>query len=473
MRKTKIVCTLGPSSNSEKTIKEMMLAGMNVARMNFSHGTHESHKETIDKVKKVREQLGLPVAILLDTKGPEIRLKDFENGMTELIDGEEFILTVKEVIGNNKIASVTFKDLPKALKQGSAVLIDDGKVSLEVEKVDADNVYCRVVNGGIIRSNKGINIPGSHFDSPYLSENDKKDLLFGIENNIDFVAASFVRTKEDVVTLRKFIDYNGGHEIKIISKIESLEGVENFEEILKLSDGIMVARGDMAVEVPYEKLPGLQKKFIKRCYKTGKMVITATQMLESMIVNPTPTRAEITDVANAVFDGTSAVMLSGESASGKFPIQAVKVMSKIVSQAEKDALEMDYYKDITYETVTGDVTNAICEAAAITARDVNVKAIIAVTRGGHTARRMSKFRPHHPIVAATPFEKTFYQLALSWGVHPVLARWQTNFDELIRHAIDCAKQDDLVSAGDMVVITAGIPLDATVNTNMLKVQTVE
>ncbi|HBL85221.1 MAG: pyruvate kinase [Clostridiales bacterium GWF2_38_85] len=473
MRKTKIVCTLGPASSSEQIITEMMLAGMNVARLNFSHGTHETQKLQIEKIKKLREQLGLPIAILLDTKGPEIRLCDFKNGKTELIEGESFTLTIKELPGNSKIASVTYMNLPNQIKPGGEVLIDDGKVMLKVENTDAENVYCRVVVGGVISNHKGINIPGTHMDAQYLSENDKKDILFGIENDIDFIAASFIRSKDDVIALRKFIDYNGGHSIKIISKIENLEGVNNFNEILNYSDGIMIARGDMGVEVAYERLPGLQKKFIKKCYKSGKMVITATQMLESMVSNPTPTRAEITDVANAVFDGTSAVMLSGESAAGKYPVQSIKVMAKIVAQAEKDAFEMDCYKDIKYDVDTLDITNAICDAACITAKDVNVKAIIAVTRHGHTARRMSKFRPQEPIVASTPIEKTFYQLALSWGVFPVLARWQTEFDELIRHAIDCAKQVDLVAEGDMVVITAGIPLDSTGNTNLLKVQVVQ
>ena len=449
MRKTKIVCTIGPSSANEKTLKEMISAGMNVARLNFSHGTHESQKQKIDLLKSIREQLGVPVAILLDTKGPEIRLKSFKDGKVEIIDGQEFILTINEVEGTDKIATVTYKNMPAVMKPGKAILIDDGKVILECNSVDKDNIYCQVIHGGVISNNKGINIPGTNFDGVYLSEQDKNDLLFGIENGVDFVAASFVRKADDIIALRKFINYNGGHDIKIISKIESLDGVENFDEILKLSDGIMIARGDMGVEVAYEKLPGLQKKFIKKCYKTGKIVITATQMLESMINSPTPTRAEITDVANAVFDGTSAVMLSGESASGKFPVQAVKVMAKIIEQAEKDAFEMDYYKDIKYEIEVDDVANAICDAAAITARDANVKAILVVTRKGHTARRMSKFRPKEQIVATTPIEKTYFQLAMSWGVHPVLARWQHSFDELIRHAIDCAKQDDIINKGDV------------------------
>lgn len=472
MRKTKIVCTLGPASDSEQTIAAMMKAGMNVVRLNFSHGTHEEHKQRIEKVKKLRKELGLPVAILLDTKGPEIRLCDFENGRAELVEGERFTLTGKPLLGNSKIASVTLPNLAKQVHIGTDILIDDGKIHLTVEEINGDEIICRVINGGIVSNHKGINIPGIHLDMPYLSETDKQDLLFGIENDIDFVAASFMRCKEDIMALRKFIDYNGGHSIKIISKIENMEGIQNFEEILKYSDGIMVARGDMGVEVAYELLPGLQKKLIRKCYQAGKIVITATQMLDSMIYNPVPTRAEITDVANAVFDGTSAVMLSGESATGKYPVQAVKVMSKIAEQAEKDAFEMDYYKGIQYENDYTDTTNAICDAACITARDLNVKAIIAVSKSGHTARRMSKFRPLQPIVAATHIEKTYYQLSLSWGVYPVLARKQTGLEELMRHAIDCAKQDDIVTDGDLVVMTAGIPLDTAGNTNMLKVQVV-
>ena len=472
MRKTKIVCTLGPASSSEVTIAEMMKAGMNVARLNFSHGTHEAHMEQIIKIKKLRNQLGLPIAILLDTKGPEIRLGDFENNKIELTEGQSFTLTSRQLIGNENLGSVTFENLPKQVTSGREILIDDGKIKLSVTDVDETEVYCKVINGGVICNHKGINIPGTHLDMPYLSEIDKKDILFGIENDVEFVAASFIRNKDDVIALRKFIDYNGGHQIKIISKIENSEGVENFNEILKYSDGIMVARGDMGVEVAYELLPGLQKKFIRKCYKSGKMVITATQMLESMISNPTPTRAEITDVANAVFDGTSAVMLSGETAAGKYPIGSIKVMAKIAEQAEKDAFEMHYYKDINYDIDTSDTTNAICDAACTTAKDINAKAIIAVTKNGHTARRMSKFRPAAPIVAATPVEKTFNQLALSWGVFPVLALRQTTFDELLIHAIDCAKSVDIVLDGDKVVITAGIPLDTSGNTNLLKVQIV-
>jgi len=470
MKKTKIVCTLGPSSSDESIIEEMLHSGMNVARLNFSHGTHEEHKELINRFRKVRDRLGLPAAVMLDTKGPEIRLGNFENGSVVLKDGNEFTLTSNEVSGTENHATISYGTLPRQLQPGNDVLIDDGSVSLKVLECSDTDIVCKIINGGKIGNHKGVNVPKVHLEMEYLSDRDKSDLLFGIENDVDFIAASFVRSKEDVIELRKFLDYNGGHTIKIISKIENLDGVNNFDEILKHSNGIMVARGDMGVEIEYERLPGIQKKFIKSCYQAGKMVITATQMLESMINSPHPTRAEITDVANAVFDGTSAIMLSGESAMGKYPVVAVKVMAKIAEQAERDAFEMKAYSGIKYDMDSTDTTNAICDATCTTARDLNAKAIIAVTKFGHTARRMSKFRPYEPIVAATPDVKTFHQLSLSWGVYPVMSKNQLSSDDLFRHAIACAKQIDLVSDGDRVVITAGIPLDTAGNTNILKVE---
>ncbi len=472
MRKTKIVCTIGPACRSEETIEQLVKSGMNVARINFSHGDHEYHEETIQMLKNVREKLACPLAILLDTKGPEIRIKTFKEENVFLEEGKKFVLTADEVDGDENIVSVTYKELPRQLDNGAVVLIDDGRIELTVNSIEGSNIICTVVHGGELSDRKGINIPGIHLDFPYLSEQDKKDIIFGIEHDVDFIAASFVRCKEDIISLRKFVDYNGGHSIKIISKIENGEGIENFDEILDNCDGIMVARGDMAVEIEFERLPGLQKRFIRRCYKAGKMVITATQMLESMINSPNPTRAEITDIANAVFDGTSAVMLSGETAMGHYPVLAVEVMEKIVIQAEMDAFELDAYRDIKYEIDYSDVTNAVCDAACTTARDINAKAIIALSKYGQTARRMSKFRPYQPIVAATPVEKTFHQLALSWGVYPVIARYQNNSDELFVHAIDCAKQLDIVDKGDKVVISAGIPLSTSGNTNILKVEVV-
>ncbi len=473
MRRTKIVCTLGPASADEKTMKELLLSGMNVARLNFSHGTHESHKEMIELFRSVRDKLRIPAAVLLDTKGPEIRTKSFKNKKVHIKQGQDFIFTSEDIEGDENIVSVTYKDLPGSLKKGDRVLVDDGRFTFNVVNTDETRVYCVAATSGEMLGNRSINLPGVKLDFEYLSEKDRNDLIFGIENDVDFVAASFTRKKEDVIELRKFLDYYGGHRIKIISKIENSEGVENFDEILQYSDGIMVARGDMGVEIEYEKLPGIQKKFIRKCYQSGKMVITATQMLESMIQNTTPTRAEITDVANAVFDGTSAVMLSGETAMGAHPALVVKVMSKIVEQAETDAFEMKAYSDIQYDIDFNDTTNAICDAACTTARDLHAKAIIAVTKEGTAARRMSKFRPDQPIVASTPDTKTYHQLALSWGVFPVLARSQDEFDVLLRHAIDCAKQIDVVSSGDTVVISAGAPLNISGLTNTLRVTTIK
>lgn len=472
MRRTKIVCTIGPASNSQEVLTKMIAAGMNVARLNFSHGTHEYHGEAIKLIKLSREKAGVPLAILLDTKGPEIRLGTFENKTAEIFDGDEFVLTSREVVGSNKCVSVSIKALPSQLKAGNRVLINDGAIELHVRECTDTDIICTVIHGGILSDRKGVNIPSVHIDMPYLSEQDKSDLLFGIESGVDFVAASFVRSKEDMIALRNFVNFNGGHDIRLIAKIENLEGIDNFEEILEHSDGIMVARGDMGVEVEYEKLPGLQKRFIKSCYRAGKMVITATQMLESMISSSTPTRAEITDVANAVFDGTSAVMLSGETAMGSYPVLAVKVMAKIAEQAENDAFLSNAYKHIGYETDFTDMTNAVCDAACTMARDIEAKVIIAPTKYGQTARRMSKFRPMQPVIAATYLEKTYHQLALSWGVYPVMARYQENERELFRHAVDCAKMINAVSDGDKVVIAAGIPLGQSGSTNTLKVEIV-
>ncbi len=472
MRKTKIVCTIGPASDSEEIMCSLIESGMDVARLNFSHGTLDMHKKNIETLKKLRDEMEKPVAIMLDTKGPEIRIRDFKDSRAVIADGDTFTLTTKDILGDNTKVAITYSSLPQQVQAGTTVLVDDGNIELEVISATEEEIECKVIRGGVLLNKKGINLPGTHIDMPYLSNADKEDLLFGIENDVDFVAASFIRSKDDVINLRKFLDFNGGHDIKIISKIESSEGVENFDEILEHSDGIMVARGDMGVEVEFEYLPGLQKKFIKKCYCSGKMVITATQMLESMINHANPTRAEITDVANAVFDGTSAVMLSGETAMGKYPVLAVEVMSKIVTRAEKDAFKMNAYRDVRYDTDFSDITNALCDAACTTAKDMNASVIISVSKYGQTARRTSKFRPQVPIVAATPVKKTFHQLALTWGVYPVLARYQKTSDDLFIHAIDCAKQIDLVKKGDRVVIVAGIPLDTPGNTNTLRVATV-
>ncbi len=471
MRRTKIVCTLGPASRSESVMEDMLKGGMNVARLNISNGTHEYHKEMIDTFRKVRDRLKLPAAVLLDTKGPEIRTCGIEAGKAELKKGEKFILKTTEDKGSEKSVAITYADLPKQLKGGEKIVIDDGRIELRVDSVTDTDIICTVVVGGTLLPQKSINVPNVSLDMPYISEKDEKDILFGVENDVDFIAASFVRRKEDVIELRKLLNYHGGHSIRTIAKIEITEGVENFDEILKYSDGVMIARGDMGVEVEFERLPGIQKQFIRKCYCSGKMVITATQMLESMIHSSMPTRAEITDVANAVFDGTSAVMLSGETAMGDNPALVVRTMAKIARQAERDAFEMDVYSGISHLN-SNDTTNAICDAACTTARDTNAKAIIAVTKSGTSARRVSKFRPKQPIVASTPDTKTFHQLSLSWGVSPVLALNQDSEDGLFLHAIDCAKKIDIVNDGDTVVITAGLPLNLSGTTNLLKVATV-
>ncbi|MBQ7827545.1 MAG: pyruvate kinase [Clostridia bacterium] len=472
MRRTKIICTLGPASTSEAVLTDMFNAGMNVGRLNFSHGTHEEHRETIKLFRRVRDKLKLPAAVLLDTKGPEIRLGQVKDGTT-LRDNQPFAFVVYDCEGDETRATISYKELPSQVKAGDFILIDDGKIRLRVEETSDSEIHCIVESGGPIKTHKGVNVPNVALDMPYISPADEADLLFGIEEKVDFVAASFVRSKEDVIAVRKVLDYNGGHDIKIIAKIENIQGVRNFDEILRYSDGIMVARGDMGVEIEYERLPGIQKRFIRKCYMAGKMVICATQMLESMVHSVTPTRAEITDVANAVFDGTSAVMLSGETAMGEHPALVVQVMARIAEQAELDAIDMKAYSGLVHENDSNDTTNALCDAACTTARDLRARAIIAVTKSGHTARRVSKFRPSQFIIAATPEEKTFHQLSLSWGVFPVLARYQDDTDALFQHAIDCAKQIDLVNPGDTVVITAGVPLNTRGSTNLLKVQVVE
>ncbi len=472
MKKTKIVCTLGPASNNEETMKQMLLRGMNVARFNFSHGSHEEHKKRMDLFRKVRDELSMPAALLLDTKGPEIRVKKFINDTVILKNNQPFTLTIDDVLGDETQVAITYRNLIHDIHPGCKVLIDDGKVEMIVQAIEGVNIHCLVTRGGKIGNNKGINIPSIHLSMPYLSEVDKQDLLFGIKEDVDYIAASFVRNKEDVQSIRKFLDENGGEWIRIISKIENQEGINNFEEILLNSDGIMVARGDMGVEVDYEKLPGIQKHFITRCYQSGKVVITATQMLESMITNAYPTRAEISDVANAVFDGTSAVMLSGETANGAYPIQAVEAMSKIAIQAEKDSFSLSRYKEISYDTRLGDVTNAISDATCTTARDVRAKAIIAVTKSGKTARNMSKFRPKEPIIAPTHSHKTYHQLALNWGVYPIEVPTMNTTDEMFKEAIKAAKAMNYVANGDVVVISAGVAVGIVGGTNLIKVHVV-
>lgn len=470
MRKTKIVCTIGPVTQSEEMIKKLMEHGMDVARFNFSHGSYEYHKDCIEKVRKVASELNLPVAAMMDTKGPEVRLGRFvDDKPVEIKNGDIYTLTTEDCLCTDKVGSITFKKLPADVSVGTRILINDGVIELLAEKVTATEIECRVIHGGKLSNNKGINVPGVKLSMPYLSDADMNDLEFAAKMKYDFIAASFVRTAADINYLRKYTQSLGWFDVRIIAKIENLEGVENIDEILEAADGIMVARGDMGVEVEYERLPGLQKKFIRKCYQAGKVVITATQMLESMIHSLTPTRAEITDVANAVFDGTSAIMLSGETAMGDHPDKVVKTMAKIARQAENDALNLRVYDGIPHDNDIDDTTNAICDAACTTARDLNAKVIIAVTQSGHTARCVSKYRPDVPIVAPTPNSKTYHQLSLSWGVYPVKALFQTNTNQLFDHAIACAKMSGYVNKNDRVVITAG----ENGITNILNVQIVK
>ena len=473
LKKTKIVCTIGPASRDADTMREMLEAGMNVARLNFSHGTHEEHRKTIETFRRVRDEQDRPAAILLDTKGPEIRLGDFENGSEILEEGDEFTLTSEECPGTKERVSTTYKALPSQVSLGTSILIDDGRVRLRVSGTTEDEVRCIVVNGGKVSNRKGVNIPNQSLDLEYISEADRQDILFGIEMDVDYVAASFVRSGADVKVLRSLLNENGGDRIKIISKIENTEGIENFKEILALSDGIMIARGDMGVEVDFEKLPGIQKKFIKECCKAGKTVITATQMLESMTHSPAPTRAEITDVANAVFDGTSAVMLSGESAAGDYPVETVKAMAKIVSQAEEDAEEVNQYKFLEVETNDRDVSNAMGHAACTTAHDIKASAIVAITTSGYTAEMMAKYKPVEPIIAATPDSKTYHQQALTRGVYPVLTQRSSNWNDLMEKAIEGAERMKFVKKGDCIVLSAGMPLQVPGTTNLIRVKTIE
>ncbi|MGM9936568.1 MAG: pyruvate kinase [Candidatus Ornithomonoglobus sp.] len=471
MRKTKIVCTIGPATNDEAMLRELMLAGMDVARINFSHGTHEAAKEMVDRIKKVREELDLPVAILLDTKGPEIRLKKFKNGKVTLKEGQTFTLCTHDVEGDEKMVSITYEDLPKDVSVGSRILIDDGLIELHVTSVKNDKIVCVVENGGTISDNKGVNVPNVELSMPYMSEKDKGDILFGIEQDFDFIAASFCRTAEDALEIKQLLERNGGRDINLIAKIENAQGVNNIDEILNVADGIMVARGDMGVEIDMQDLPVIQKDLIKKTYRAGKRVITATQMLDSMIRNPRPTRAEVSDVANAIYDGTSAIMLSGETAMGKYPVEAVKTMASIAERTENDIDYVNRLKLIDF-TSGFDVTNAISHATCTTAHDLGAAAIIALTYSGGTARQISRFRPNCPIIAPTLSEKARRQLNLSWGVIPVLSQVAANSDDLFDSAVDDAERMNLVKNGDLVVITGGVPLGVAGTTNIMKVHLV-
>ncbi|MBQ3162269.1 MAG: pyruvate kinase [Oscillospiraceae bacterium] len=473
MRKTKIVCTIGPATDDDKILREMMLAGMNVARFNFSHGDYEMHERRFKQVVRLREELGLPIATMLDTKGPEIRLGKFvDDKPVEIFDGDTFTLTTEDIPCTAERASITFKGLPGDVSIGTKILINDGAVELVAEKITATDIICKVTTGGILSNNKGINVPGVELSMPYLSERDMSDLEFGSKMGYDFIAASFVRTSADINYLKKFTKSLGWTTPRIIAKIENIDGVNNIDEIIEAADGIMVARGDMGVEIPFEQIPAIQKDIIEKGYLAGKQVITATQMLESMITNPKPTRAEITDVANAIYDGTSAIMLSGETAAGKHPIEAVRTMALIAETTEKD---INYISRLSKRPVSieKNQTNAISHAAVTTAHDIGAKAVITVTKSGSTARNLSKFRPSCMIIGCTPSETVLRQMNMSWGVLPVLMDEKQSTDELFDSAIKAAVDAGYIAKDDVVVLTAGIPLGIAGTTNMLKVASVE
>lgn len=467
MRKTKIICTIGPASDSVDRLKEMMMAGMNVARFNFSHGTHDEQRERFRRVVQAREELGLPVATLLDTKGPEIRLRDFEGGRVELKSGQQFILTTEEILGTAERAAISYKNLKNDVSVGNAVLIDDGLIEMKVEEISGEEIICRVINGGFISNHKGINVPGATLSMPYISQVDREDILFGVKTGYDFLAASFVRCKDDILQVRQILEENGS-EMKVIAKIENMQGIQNLEEILEVSDGIMVARGDMGVEIPLEEVPVLQKKLIKLANAQGKHVITATQMLESMIKNPRPTRAEATDIANAIYDGTTAIMLSGESAAGQYPVEAVKTMARIAAAAEQD---IDYRERMrkARKMDKSDITTAIAFATCSAAMDLNAAAIITVTMSGFTAQAIARFKPGCRVVACSINERVSRQLNLLWGVNSLILKRESTTDELFSDAVAEAKKAGYVKSGDVAVLTAGVPLGVAGTTNLIHV----
>ena len=471
MKKTKIVCTIGPSSDSYEVLKALVNEGMNVARLNFSHGTHPEHKKRIDTIKKLRDDIDEPIAIMLDTKGPEIRIKTFKDGMIRIEQGQDFTLTSEDLEGDETKVSVTYKDIAKDLKADDRVLIDDGLVEFTVISVDEKNVYMKAVNSGELSDRKGVNLPSVKVNLPTLTEKDIEDLIFGIENDVDFIAASFIRSAKDVLEIRKILESNGGDDIKIISKIENLEGVQNIDEIIDASDGIMVARGDMGVELDEEDIPLVQKDIIRKCNLKGKFVITATQMLDSMIRNPRPTRAEVTDVANAILDGSSAIMLSGETAAGNYPVKACEMMRKIAVKIE-DSLDYKIIVDSTNDEHEINITNSIAKATREAALDLDAKVIIAATTSGLTARNISKFKPKSLIIAATTDEKVRRQLAIEWGVYPIRATLASSIDDLFYESINILKNIKFVKEGELVILTAGMPLGKAGSTNIMMVKTV-
>ncbi len=471
MRKTKIICTIGPACDNEKTLTEMCKMGMNVARLNFSHGTHEDHKEKIELIKSVREKLGLPIAIMLDTKGPEYRIKTFEGGKITLADGDSFTFTTKEVIGNQNIVSVSYPHLTEELSVGDKILLNNGLVIFEVTEIDGTEAHCTVISGGELSDRKSMNFPNKTLKQVYLGEQDKADLLFGIENDIDFVAASFVSCEDDIRAVRAFLDANGGEDIDIIAKIENRAGVDNIDSICNVADGIMVARGDLGVEIPFVEVPSVQKYLIKKCRLLGKRVITATEMLESMINNPRPTRAEISDVANAVYDGSSAVMLSGETAAGKHPALAVKNMAEIAEFTEKGIDYKSWF--LTTEFRIRNNLDAVSHATCAMAIDVKAKCIVVNSKSGQTARMVSRFRSPVDIIGMTTNERAWRKLNMSWGVTPVLSEEYSSVEVVFYQALCKAKSVLKLKSGDNVVLTGGQINGPAGNTNTIKVEIIK
>jgi pyruvate kinase len=472
MKKTKIVATIGPASESKDVLKKLFLNGVNVCRLNFSHGSHEEHQKRIDLIKEVRQELDLPIAIMLDTKGPEIRIGNFKDSTIEIKQDDIFTLTTRDVMGDESIVSISYKGLPNDVEVGGRILIDDGLVEFKIlEIINNTDIKCVAINSGTLKNHKGVNVPNVKINLPAVTQKDIDDIKFGIKNEIDFIAVSFVRTADDVNVIRRILEENNGQNIQLISKIESQQGVDNIDEILQVSDGIMVARGDLGVEVQTEEIPLIQKMLIKKCKMAGKPVITATQMLDSMMRNPRPTRAEVTDVANAILDGSSAIMLSGETAAGKYPVEAVKMMHSIAVRTENSLNYEELLKTTTGMTQLT-ITNAIGKATCTTAQDLDVAAIITATSSGYTSKAISKFRPKAPIVAVTTTETVRRRLALEWGVYPILAPESTSTDEVLENSINAAIRNGYVKEGDLVVITAGIPVGLSGTTNMIKVHTI-
>lgn len=471
LKKTKIVCTLGPASEKEEVLRELINNGLNVCRLNFSHGSHEEHKARMDTVKKIRKELNTPIAILLDTKGPEIRTGNFDAPEVLLEEGHNFTITMKDVMGTKDICTVSYKGLAADVKPGDVILIDDGLVGLRVEEVKGEDIHCKVENSGIVKNHKGVNVPGVSINLPALTDKDISDIEFGISQDIDYIAASFVRKAADVLAIREVLKKNNAEHILIISKIENQEGIDNIDEIIEVSDGIMVARGDLGVEIPTEEVPIAKKMMIEKCNKAGKPVITATQMLDSMMRNPRPTRAEVTDVANAIHDGTDAIMLSGETAAGKYPVEAVKTMASIAKRTEETLDYSEILRSKTMEDIT--VTNAISLATCTTSSSLNASAIITFTSSGHTARMVSRFRPQCPIIATTQDEGVMRRLAITCGVYPVKISSIGNIDEMIERSIAACKEMNYLHSGDIAVITAGAPIGVQGTTNLIKVETIE